>query len=205
MAIVLTDLDWDGGDNTGGVQQYFHFIQFSDIQTMPKPIVDDSDGNGNLSDLVTISDNIVMKANKYPYKHYGTLEKSLLDSNLQGERDGKSFMNEFTFFKPGSKAEVLGFSQWMKNRKGIWLVPEHDGQVRIVGSNSFPAFCKDMKITVGGKSGDEKGALITVESARKGPAAIFTGKVLLTGSSVGSGAIDANSNSYYDIVYISGS
>lgn len=202
MAIDFVDLDHeDGSDNTAGIQQYIYAAPFAWIQTLPKPIVDDSTGSGEFADLVTITDNIVMKAGRAFKKIYVTLEAGELKSELQGEMDGKSFLNSVEFFMPGSKAEVEGFRQWAKNSSLIFLVPEVDGQVRMLGHAGYPAKLVTNPGTTGKETSSRKGSTFTFQSARKGPAPIFKGKVDLTGGSpYGSG----ESSDFQDIEILFG-
>ena len=198
--IDIVDLDWeDGSDNTAGIGQYVYFAKKIDILTLPKPVLDDSTGDGNFEDLVTITDNIVMKPGKAFRKIYVTLEKGALSHDIQGETDGKSNMNRLKFFMPGSEAKVLGFLQWAKNSSLIFLIPEIDGQVRMLGHENYPAKLDTAPGGTGEKSADLKGTEFNFMSARKGPAPIFQGKVNV--SSVGSGE-DADSDGEQDIIFI---
>lgn len=203
MSVTLRDLSHtDGSDNTAGIQQNVYFAKLEDILTLPKPVLDDSTGSGNLSDLVTISSNIVMKPEKQFYKLYCTLEAGELKNDAQGELDGMSFMNQLEVFLPGSSAEALGFAQWVKNSNLIILVPESDGQVRVLGHEGYPAKLVNMAGTTGKVPADRKGMTYTFKSTRKGPSPIFTGRVSTSGSGFGSGALDVNGDGYQDIYFI---
>jgi hypothetical protein len=199
MAIDLTDIEHeDGDDNTAGIGQHIYVAKAADIETLPEPIQPSSTGTGSLSDLVTITDPIVMKAGKAFRKVYCTLEKGQLDHEGQGEMDGQSFMNKLKFFIPGTKAEALGFAQWAKNSSLIFLVPELDGQIRLLGHKTYPAKAVPGTGSTGAKSADLKGTEFNFQSARKGPAPIFEGVVQVSG--VGS-EYDADSNNEQDIIY----
>ncbi len=201
MVIDLIDLNWeDGSDNTAGIGQNIYVAKKVDIETLPTPQVDNSIGDGSLAQLVTISDNIVMKPGKGMIKVYCTLEKGSLQHESQGEMDGMSFMNKLKIFMPGSKAEVLGFIQWAKNSSLIILVPEIDGQVRMLGHENYPAKMINAPGGTGEKTADLKGTEINFQSARKGPAPIFTGQVEVSG--VGSGIDAEPQDGFQDIVFI---
>ncbi len=196
----IVDLDWiDGSDNTAGIGQFVYYAKKIDILTLPKPVVDNSVEDGEFENLVTITDNIIMKAGKSFKKIYCTLEKGGLSHDIQGETDGKSNMNRLKFFMPGSEAKVLGFLQWSKNSSLIFLVPEIDGQVRMLGHENYPAKLDTGPGGTGEKSADLKGTEFNFMSARKGPAPIFTGKVEVSG--VGSGS-DADDDGFQDIIFI---
>jgi hypothetical protein len=196
--IDLSDISHTAGaDNTAGIQQKILFARLEDIDILPLPDKDDSSGSGSLSDLVTISQSIRMQPYKKFYELYVTLEAAKLDSNSQGDLDGMSFKNVLEFFHPGSKADILGLAQWAKNSDLIFLVPESDGVVRLIGHRGYPAKMTKAQLTTGQKTSDRKGNTFTFESARKGPAPIFRGKIDLMGSGFESGtATDYQSVSF---------
>ncbi|MDJ1500468.1 hypothetical protein [Xanthocytophaga agilis] len=192
----LTDLlHVDGDDNTSGVGQYIYVAKEKEILVLPLPDQDDSSAaTGSLADLVTITRDIEMLPGKDFKRIYVTLETGELKHDAQGELDGMSFLNQLDFFMPGSRAEVLGFAQWAKNSSLIFLIPELDGQIRMLGHRAYPAKMIPASGTTGKASADRKGSNFSFKSVRKGPAPIFAGRVK-TGS--GSGASD-----YQDLVLV---
>lgn len=195
----------DGADNTAGIGSTIIALKLSDIETLPEPQVDDSSSSsGTLAQLVTVSANIVMKQGKVGKSIYCTLETGGLDCVLQGNLDGKSFKNSVKIQHPGSSPQLLGFMQYVKNGDVILLVEENDGQVRMLGHRSFPAKLESGSANTGSKTTDDKAAVMTFYSVRKGPAPVFTGKVQINIPG-GSGAVDANSNSLQDIYFMEGS
>jgi len=193
----LTDIDHvDGDDNTAGIGMTIKVAKLADIQTLAKPDVDDSTAEGSLEQLVTISGNHVMKAGKSFRDIYVTLETGKLDHESQGEIDGMSFLNKLEFLIPGSKEKSLGFAQWAKNSSLIFLIPEQDGKIRQLGHRLYPAKMISAPGSTGQKSADRKATTFTFQSARKGPAPIFKGSVLL--SSPGS-TVDQNNDGKQDL------
>lgn len=190
----------DGADNTSGIAQKIYVAKLSDIETLPKPVVDDSaSDSGTVDQLVTISSDIVMKAGKSFKELYVTLETGKVDDAVQGELDGKSFRSSISFFHPGTSAEQLGFAQYVKNGNFVVLVPELDGNVRVIGHEAYPAKIENIAITTGGATTERKGGTYTAYSVRKGPAPIFTGQVKVSG--VGSG-VDADGDGNQDITFL---
>lgn len=176
----------DGSDVTPGVQQNLYYARMADIKTLPKPVLDDSSGDGSFANLVTISADIIMKPGKKFHKLYCTIETGKLDGNLVGEFDGKSFNNELSFVHPGNKPEVLGFAQWAKNSNLVFLAADQDGQVRLLGHEGYPAKMMDAPTTTGDTPESRKQAQFTFKSNRKGPAPIFKGNVKVPASGGGS-------------------
>lgn len=175
-----------GSDNTPGIQQTIYYALLEDIQLLPPPDVDDSAAvTGTFADLVTITADIVMKPGKQFHSMYVTLEEGELKHEGQGETDSMSYKNTLDFAHPGSKPEILGFAQWVKNNNIVWLVPEVDGQVRLLGNRAYPAKLASAPGGTDKKSAGAKKTTFTFHSSRKGPAPIFKGKVSISASGGG--------------------
>lgn len=169
-----------GSDNTPGVAQKIFYTTMENVVKLPKPKVDDSASDtGTFADLVTILEDIVVK--KPLSEIYVTLEDGELKHEGQGETDSMSFKNTLEFGHPGSKGEVLGFAQWAKNSNLLFLVPEVDGQLRVLGTRAYPAKLASAPGTTDKKSGGAKKTTFNFHSSRKGPAPIFKGKVMVEG------------------------
>lgn len=182
-----------GSDNTPGIQQTIYYAPLEDIETLPLPDVDDSASKtGTFEDLVTITKNIVMKPGKQLRSIYVTLEEGELKHESQGEMDSMSFKNVLEFAHPGSKPAQLGFAQWVKNNNIVFLVPEVDGQVRLLGHRAYPAKMTGAPGTTDKKAAGAKKTTFTFQSSRKGPAPIFAGKVALKNA-------DGTDNGFQDL------
>lgn len=169
-----------GSDNTPGIQQNIFYTTLENILTLPLPDVDDSaSATGTFEDLVTITKDIVVK--KPLSSIYVTLEEGELKHESQGEMDSMSFKNVLEFAHPGSKGTQLGFAQWVKNNNIVFLVPEVDGQVRLLGHRAYPAKMTGAPGTTDKKAAGAKKTTFTFQSSRKGPAPIFKGKVMVQG------------------------
>jgi hypothetical protein len=169
-----------GSDNTPGIQQKIFYTTLENIVSLPLPKEDNSAApTGSFADLVTILANIVVTK---PFSSiYVTLEEGELKHVGQGETDSMSYKNSLEFAHPGSKPEVLGFAQWCKNSNLIFLVPETDGQVRVLGTRAFPAKMESAPGSTDKKAAGAKKTTFTFQSSRKGPAPVFAGKVMIKG------------------------
>lgn len=173
-----------GSDNTPGVQQTIYYTTLDNIVTLPLPDQDNSASpTGTFADLVTITKDILVK--KPLSSIYVTLEEGELKHESQGEMDSISFKNVLEFTHPGSKPEVLGFAQWVKNNNIVFLVPEVDGQVRLLGHRAYPAKMTGAPGSTDKKAAGAKKTTFTFQSSRKGPAPVFKGKVMVEGASGG--------------------
>lgn len=146
-------------DNMGGTKQLVYFAPVRDFLSIKKPPASPT----TLADKVKITTDHTFNTGKCFQKLYVTLDSGSLDSELQGERDGKSFKNKFKMFYPGSDEEIMGFVAQAKNDRMIYLVPMPDGKVRQVGSEDFHAETLP-KFMTGTNGGGRRGYEIEVES-----------------------------------------
>lgn len=189
-------ITWPAGeDNTPGIQQNVYFADMNDIETLPQPDKDDSNGPGKFEDLVTISKDIKMKEGKTFHQLYCTLEKGQLTDEVQGDLDAKSYMNQITVYHPGTRAKALGFRQWAKNSNLVIIFFEQDGTKRILGHQAYPAKLESDSGGTGQSIDDAKGSEMVFKSARKGPAPIFTGKVTVPGDVSNLSGVEASGSS----------
>ncbi|MCO6501345.1 MAG: hypothetical protein J5I47_13350 [Vicingus serpentipes] len=177
----LAGLGWDGQDNVGGIRHteiYFAATDWFADNGIKKPST--HLGATSLEDLATISTSHVLLTGYGFMKITATPKTGNVESTLAGEDDGKVSNNKFTFMKPGSKAEVLGFQRKFQNRDGIWLVKEVDGQIRQIGSEEIPARMASVTNTLGGGGYDgKKGSTFEIEDFNAAPAPVYTGDIQL--------------------------
>lgn len=186
----IQDIDHvDGENNTGGLQIELKYAKLSDIQTLPVPVKTDPTGTGTFDQLATISADVIFKPGKTYKTITVTLETGKIDSELQGEVDGKSFMNKLSFTIPGSKAKTLGFASFAKNSSFIFWPTEVDGNIRQLGTEGYPAKMESAPITTGAKTADFKAGVFTFISAGNAPSPIFTGRFKHDDDGSGSGSV----------------
>ncbi|MNH19739.1 hypothetical protein D3C79_794850 [compost metagenome] len=133
-----------------------------------------------MEDLVTIATAIVMKPTKAFRTLYCTVDKNGVKSEAVGERDGKSFKVTLKFTHPTNRAEILAFQRLTANRNMVFLVPETDGNVRIVGSKEFPAKLNSGSSDTGETIESLKHAAFEFSCNSRTPAPIYTAAVPLT-------------------------
>lgn len=146
-------------DNMGGTTQLMHYAPVRDFLSIKVPSASPS----TLEDKVVISVTHTFNVGKCFKKLYVTLDSGSADSELQGERDGKSFKTKAKVFYPGTKAEVMGFVAQAKNDRFIVLINMPDGKVRQIGSEAFHAEIMP-KFSTGTNSGGRRGYEFEIES-----------------------------------------
>lgn len=176
MPFAFDNLDWaDGSNNDGGIGQYIYYSPLSNITTFPAVPATPTTN----ADVVTVSDPFVMVATKTFKKIYCTRDQGEVVSKMIGETDSKSYENTAEFFIPGNQAEVLAFLEMIKNTNGVFIVPDREDQMRIIGSKNLPAKIEVGETTTGKKAGDMRGTKITVKSVGR-IAPIYDNTVPLT-------------------------
>jgi hypothetical protein len=167
----LEDVIKEGcADNDAGLASKHYYARVEDILTFPVPPANPT----SFAQKVTVASDFVMKTGKSFKSFYCTLEKGELKGELQGPRDGKSWINMGDFFHPGNEPSVLGFMETIKNEDVVLLVKELNGQVRIMGAPNVPANLETATGTTGKATADERGFTFTIKSIN-GIAPVYTG------------------------------
>ena len=182
--IIPKNVLWgDGIDNPGGTQTIAFYAPLSAFAAggIPKVPANPTD----FATSITIPTEFVFNSQEGFRKIYLTEDTGMVEDEGVGEKDGKSWRNKFKLFHPGSKAAALGFARWINNTGCIFLVKEADGQVRIVGSEQFPAKVDANTITTTETTDGRKGMTMEVSAASITPAPIYTGNIV---ESEGSGS-----------------
>lgn len=130
----------------------------------------------SLDQVSVIMNNIVMDAGKTMHPMYGTLEKLNLKGEQQGERDGRSSKITLTWFIPGHHPENLGAARYFPKRRMFFVVRDHEGRYRLVGSTRFPAEVAATDDT-GSAVSDLKGVTYEISTYSDGPAPIYQGEI----------------------------
>lgn len=184
----LEDVLWeDGQDNMGSIQREMYYCALSDLKSMPEV----PKNPASLEEAVVAVGNFVFKTGKCFRRMYLTPDTGNMVSEQVGERDGHSFRTNLTAFHPGSKKKALGFARWMSNSNMIFVVKEANDQLRIVGTEQYPAGIDSNSVATGENAEGRKGMTFTVSCASRTPAPIYEGTIQLTeaaGSGSGSGA-----------------
>ena len=166
-------LDFEEGmNNMGGLRTigYYGFIaEVADFPELPA-------SPATLSDAAVITTDIVMKPGKTMYSIYGTAETGGMDGETQGERDSRSTKRTLKWFFPTTSKKSLGFELKTLNRRTFWIVQEHDGKYRLMGSPSFPAEVSSNDST-GTAVTDRKGVTYTITDNGFGPCPIYEGVI----------------------------
>lgn len=167
-------------ENMGGFNQIIFFAPIRDIETFPTLVSDPSTDD----EAVELVGDFVMKTDKHFVQIYTSPETVKLDSEPQGDPDGKSFKNKGEFFVPGSANDVVALSRKLANARGIIIMVDPNTGERIcVGTENLPCYFNP-KVSHGQKHADRRGATIEFESDTFVPGMKYNGAIPLDGSTI---------------------
>lgn len=168
----------DGEDNMGGVQRKAYFCPIDDITTLPSY----KSTPATLAEYAEVEGDFAMVAGKNFWEIIFEEKTGKVD-DAAIEGDGNNSMEStFEFFLPGSRSQHLGLLRKILNTKGVWIVPEADGNHRILGIKPGVPAMVDGNVTTGTNSEGTKGITFTVKSIQNGPAPVYDGSLVLDNS-----------------------
>ena len=140
--------------NDAGIAGHVFFCQVSEIATLPVP------GNtpDAYEDSATVSTDVTFLPGFCWKRIEVTLEKNALASELVGDRDQMSARTTLTLKRADLKANTLGFYEHIKNAQLIFLIPQLDGEYKLMGSLDVPVTMTGGSATTGDAVDSEKGA-----------------------------------------------
>jgi hypothetical protein len=179
----IGDILWgDGDDNMGGIRTIAHIALHSDVASGGHRAPATRAAATNLEELATINTDLGFKEGKGWKQVYCTEDKGLVESAIQGERDGKSWLTRTQLFHPGNKARIVGFMRLVQNAGLYAHVWDAEGLGRLIGSEFYPAKVNTATITTTETAAGLKGVTFEVYCNSPYPAPICTFEPALEGS-----------------------
>ncbi|MFY0628698.1 MAG: hypothetical protein JXR07_20565 [Reichenbachiella sp.] len=160
-------LNVDGGDNNAGLAINIYIARASTVLTWPTVTANPT----TFAERVTITDPVVFKTDGRFYKVQCIVEKNGLQSLAQGEVGSKSTENILTFRRKGITKESLGLFEEFKNDDLVVVVPDLEGDHRILGTVDLPATLSEFEASTGEAVADHKHSMFKIRSV--GAAAPF--------------------------------
>lgn len=158
-----------------GIRQYVYGIAKRDIVTWPT-LPGASDADVTLEELGTYVGNFVLASDKKWLRIDLVYNKGNLECETQGDRPSRTFLNKLTLSYPGTTAQAAGFCRMAIDDDMVFLVPQRDGQYRVLGSEEFETDVKP-KMSTGEGTSTQGGTDIEIEATDIAPAPYYTGKI----------------------------
>ncbi len=126
------------GANMGGITQTIYAAYWDDVAGWPtEPEI--VDGTTTLEESAALVGDISFNTGKCFYPIYVTDDTGELQLESVGEKDGKSWKYNLSFFHPGLQKKCLGFINAAKNENMVFLVPDNNGNYFLLGDALRPA------------------------------------------------------------------
>ena len=174
----MEDLLWTpGSKNMGGLVGNIHAIEIDQIDLSTEPTLD--------ADGLTITSPLVLNVDQKFATIYHTRETGKIDSNMVGERDGRSFDNMLEFFHPGSSKAEAAFREKYCNTPSVYIAKDTDGNWRLIGlakiggkiTKDLPAYMEPSNNTTGAAAADRRGSTYVIKSEASHPPLFYEGPI----------------------------
>lgn len=172
---ILND---DKCNSESGLTVEAHYAFASDIDT-PFPTPPPVDASTTTYDqLITVTDDFVMKTGKYFHKLEGDLDAPNLTIESVGNLNNLSAVSRYVFRQSGFNPKLHGWLNANLNRDMVFRVYDRNGNARLVGHKGLYAKIESIKYESGKASADDNYIEFTVY-APGGIAYIHTGLIPL--------------------------
>lgn len=123
-----------GSASLPGVRPHMYMARRVNILTFPKV---QGDAATKLEDVAVIKSNFVL-AEGVKFVKIDLVEgESEPTCENQGNEGAKSFLNKVAFVLPGTQKKVTGLITKLNNDDVIFLYPQRDGAIRVIGNDMF--------------------------------------------------------------------
>lgn len=160
-----------GSASLPGVRPHMYMVRRVNILSFPKVQGDDAT---KLEDVAVIKSNFVL-AEGVKFVKIDLVEgESEPTSENQGNEGSKSFLNKVAFVLPGTQKKVTGLISKLNNDDVIFLYPQRDGAIRVIGNEMFR-----VQVELGQNAGkqvtDSSQSTITASVSDTNPAPFYEG------------------------------
>ena len=103
--------------------------------------------------------------------------KGKIESESQGDKPARSFLNKTSVTHPETDEEATGFARQANSDDFVYLVQVRNGKFRVLGSEMFPTDTKPKQDSGEGVTGDF-GTTLDIECTDVCPAPYYKGKIV---------------------------
>jgi hypothetical protein len=168
---ILADILWDdGADNMGGLRTEAYYCFHSEVLTHTAPVARSAATTLNQLSIATADH--TFREGKGWKKIYTTEDTGMVESTVQGEKDGKSFMNKIKLHFPGSGARINGLIRYGVNAGWYAIGADAEGLKRLVGTQYWPAKLDTATLTTTETAAGRKGVTFELVCSSPYPAPI---------------------------------
>ena len=160
-----------GSASLPGVRPHMYMTRRVNILTFPKV---QGDAATKLEDVAVIKDSFVLAEGAKFVKIELVEGESEPTCENQGNEGAKSFLNKVAFVLPGTQKKVTGLIAKLNNDDVIFLYPQRDGALRLIGNEMFRVLV-ELGQNAGKQVTDSSQSTITVSVSDINPAPFYEG------------------------------
>jgi hypothetical protein len=157
-----------------GIRSRLFYIPKRDIVKWPTLPDTAEDGMG---ELATYTGDFVLEADK----HWNFIDlidnKGKIESESQGDKPARTFLNKTSVVHPDTDEEATGFCRQANADDFVYLLQRRDGKFRVLGNKMFETDTKPKQDGGEGVTGDF-GTTLEIEVTDVCPPPYYTGKIL---------------------------
>lgn len=170
--------------NVPGTEAELFYVPNCEVDTYPPTLEESGNGTGAMADAVTLDGDIVLDAvtpGKGYWRKFEIIEYSgkVMDTAV-GEIGSKSFDTDVPFRIKGTEAEQVGFAKLILNCKGLWKIRTKNGDERVIGNPSNPAFVESLILDTGDTSDSANQGTYLIRANTGCPGMFYNGVTDLT-------------------------
>lgn len=158
-----------------GIRQHVYVIRKADIALWPT-LPENTDEGVSFAKLGSYQGDFTLAADKKWQRVDLTYNKGNIECESQGDRPSRTFLNKLTVYYPGTSAQAAGFCRMAVDDDLVWLVPQRDGQYRVLGSEQFEVDVQP-KMSTGEGTSTNGGTELAIEATDIVPAPFYPGKI----------------------------
>lgn len=156
-----------------GIRTTAYYIAKRDIVKWPTlPNV----ATAAMGELATYTGDFTLAADKKWQKIDLIDNKGKIESESQGDKPARTFLNKITLQHPESDAEAAGFARQANADDFVYLVQRRNGKFRVIGSEAFETDTKPKQDSGEGVTGDQ-GTSLEISCTDVAPAPFYEGKI----------------------------
>lgn len=165
-----------------GIRSRLYFIPKRDIVKWPTlPTTAETE----MGELATYEGDFTL-ASEAKWKFIDLVDnKGKIESESQGDKPARSFLNKTSVTHPETDEEATGFARQANSDDFVYLLQVRNGKFRVLGSEMFPTDTKPKQDSGEGVTGDF-GTTLDIECTDVCPAPYYKGKIVTA-----EGTIDA--------------
>lgn len=161
-----------GKKSLPGTRSYMFMTKKSNVVTWPVK----NSSPVSLSEVATLKNDFVLAADKKWAKVELVPNQNQVVAEQVGQWGSYMFKNTYTAVLPGTEEEATGLAAEVNNDNCIFLVPQRNGKLRLLGNEEFDCTVKP-GLDSGKSSDDSNATTLTIEVEDEIAAPFYPGKI----------------------------